>query len=131
MAQEAGNDAVEQVLRALRPHIDIVDGVAVASFQPMAEHRGRPGWLHGGFAATVLDHVCAGGAAYVLGRPVVTGRLDLRYPNPVPLDDGPYRVEATPAEARGRMVKVVGCILGGDGRRLVEARSLFVAIDPT
>jgi len=130
MGHEAENNAVEKVLRALRPHIDIVDGVAVASFEPMAEHRGRAGWLHGGFAATVLDHVCAGGATFALGRPVVTGRLDLRYPNPVPLADGPYRVEATPAEPRGRMVKVHGSILGADGRRLVEARSLFVAIDP-
>lgn len=125
------DEAVERVLRALRPRIEIVDGVAVATFEPLAEHRGRPGWLHGGFAATVLDHVCAGAAAFALDGPVVTGRLDLRYPNPVPLDAGPYRVEATPERARGRMVKVAGTILDGGGRRLVEARSLFVAIDPT
>lgn len=129
-AGQAIDDAVERVLRALRPRIEIVDGVAVATFQPLAEHRGRPGWLHGGFAATVLDHVCAGAASFALGGPAVTGRLDLRYPNPVPLDGGPYRVEATPERARGRMVKVAGSILDRSGRRLVEARSLFVAIDP-
>lgn len=131
MGSDAGHDAVEQVLRALRPNIDIVDGVAVASFAPRPEHRGRPGWLHGGFAATVLDHVCAGAATFALDRPVVTGRLDLRYPNPVPLDGGPFRVEARPEAARGRMVKVTGVILDGRDRRLVEARSLFVAIEPT
>lgn len=122
---------VDRVLRALRPHIEIVDGLAVARFEPRPEHRGRPGWLHGGFAATVLDHVCAGAAAFALGRPVVTGRLDLRYPNPVPLDGGPYRVQAEPDKARGRMVKVIGFILDDDDRRLVEARSLFVAVDPS
>ena len=118
------------MLRALRPHIDIEDGVAVARFEPWPAHRGRPGWLHGGFAATVLDHVCAGAATSALGRPVVTGRLDLRYPNPVPIDGGPFRVEATPEVARGRMVRVTGRIVDGGGRRLVEARALFVALDP-
>ncbi|MEL6984757.1 MAG: PaaI family thioesterase [Actinomycetota bacterium] len=124
------DDAVDRVLRALRPRIEIVDGVAVATLEPLAEHRGRPGWLHGGFAATVLDHVCAGAATNALGARVVTGRLDLRYPHPVPLDGGPYRVEATAEAGRGRMVKVAGAILDTTGRRLVEAKSLFVAIEP-
>ena len=128
-APDAASAEVDRVLRALRPHVEIVDGLAVSRFEPRPEHRGRPGWLHGGFAATVLDHVCAGAAVFALGRPVVTGRLDLRYPNPVPLDGGPYRVQAEPGQARGRMVKVMGFILDGDGRRLVEARSLFVGID--
>ena len=122
-------DPVERVLRALRPRIEVIGGMAVATFEPEAEHRGRPGWVHGGFAATVLDHICAGAARVAMGRPVVTGRLDLRYPHPVPLDAGPYRLEATPEEPRGRMVKVQGSIRDGSGRRLVEARSLFVALE--
>jgi acyl-coenzyme A thioesterase PaaI-like protein len=126
---EAARAAVERVLRGLRPTIEIVDGVAVATFEPQPEHRGRPGWVHGGLAATVLDHVCAGAAAAALGRRVVTGRLDLRYPRPVPLDGGPYRVEARPEAPRGRMVRVAGAILDGGGAALVEARSLFVAHD--
>ena len=123
------SDPVERVLRALRPRIEIVDGMAVATFIPLPEHRGRPGWVHGGFSATVLDHICAGGARLALDRPVVTGRLDVRYPHPVALDGGPYRLEATPEEPRGRMVKVRGFLRDGTGRRLVEARSLFVAIE--
>lgn len=127
--EDGDGSEVDRVLRALRPHIEIVDGAAVATYEPEPEHRGRPGWVHGGFAATILDHVCAGAAALALGRRVVTGRLDLRYPNPVPLDGGPYRVEATPESPRGRMVRVAGRILDAGGRPLVEARSLFVAID--
>lgn len=122
-------DEVGAVLGALRPRIEIVDGVAVADFEPRPELRGRPGWLHGGFSAALLDHVCAGAASWALGRRVVTGRLDLRYPHPVPLDGGPYRVEARPDSPRVRMVKVVGQILDSSGRRLVEARCLFVAIE--
>lgn len=126
---ETAAEAVERVLRGLRPHIEIVEGVAVATFEPEPEHRGRPGWLHGGFAAAVLDHVCAGAATSALGRRVVTGRLDLRYPGPVAIDGGPYRVEAAAEPPRGRTVRVVGRILGTGGRRLVEAGGLFIAID--
>ncbi len=126
-----GGSDVERVIRGLRPHIDIVDGVAVATYEPQGEHRGRAGWLHGGFAATLLDHVCAGAATAALGRPVVTGRLDVRYPSPVPLADGPYRIEAEPERPRGRIVRVRGSIRTTNGTALVEARTLFVAVDPT
>jgi acyl-coenzyme A thioesterase PaaI-like protein len=119
---------VDRVLRALRPTVEIVDGTAVASFDPQAEHRGNVGWLHGGLAAAVLDHVCARAAFHALGERVVTGRLDLRYPQPVLLADGPYRVEATAERPRGRMVRVSGAIVDHEGRPMVEARSLFVTL---
>jgi len=122
---------VDRVLRALRPTVEIIDGVAVASFEPQAEHRGNVGWLHGGLAAAVLDHVCARAAFDALGHRVVTGRLDLRYPQPVLLADGPYRVEATAEQPRGRMVRVSGAILDHKGRSMVEARSLFVTLPTT
>ncbi len=118
------------MLRGLRPRIEIVDGAAEALFHPQPEHRGREGWLHGGFAATVLDHVCAATASWALDRPVVTGRLDLRYPQPVPLFGGPYRVTAQPTRPGSRTVWVAGAILGADGQPLVEANGMFVAIDP-
>ncbi|MEM7275891.1 MAG: PaaI family thioesterase [Actinomycetota bacterium] len=126
-----GSDDVARVLRALNPPVEIDGRVAVATFEPQPEHRGNPGWLHGGLAATVLDHVCARAAAAAIGQRVVTGRLDVRYPQPVMLADGPYRVEATAEEPRGRMVRVVGAILDREGRPMVEARSLFVTLPDT
>lgn len=82
-------------------------------------------------AATVLDHLCARTASSALGGVrVVTGTLDLRYPRPVPLDAGPYDLRAEHDVARGRSVRVRGAILGIDGRPMVEARALFVAVDP-
>ena len=122
---------VDRVLRALRPTVDIVGDTAVALFEPQPEHRGNVGWLHGGLAAAVLDHVCARAAAHALGQRVVTGRLDLRYPQPVLLADGPYRVEATAEAPRGRMVRVGGAIMDHQGRAMVEARSLFVTLPTT
>lgn len=120
--------AVERVLLALHPKVEIVGRTAIGSFEPQPEHRGNAGWLHGGLAATVLDHVCARAGSAALGERVVTGRLDLRYPQPVLLADGPYRVEATAEEPRNRMVRVNGAILDHDGRPMVEARSLFVTL---
>lgn len=123
--QEFSDDVI-RILGALHPKVTITDKTARASFEPQPEHRGNVGWLHGGLAATVLDHVCARAAKASLGRRVVTGRLDLRYPRPVLLADGPYRVEATAGEPRGRMVRVTGAIMDRDGKILVEAQSLFV-----
>jgi acyl-coenzyme A thioesterase PaaI-like protein len=100
-----------------------------AHFQPLPEHRGNQGWLHGGLAATVLDHVCARTGSAALGHRVVTGRLDLRYRRPVLLAAGPYLVTATAQAARSRTVRVSGAILDGQGRPLVEARTLFVMLE--
>ena len=74
----------------------------------------------------MLDHVCARAAAAALGDRVVTGTLDLRYPQPVPLDGGPYTVEAEAVEPRGRMVRVQGAIVDRDGRPMVQTRGLFL-----
>lgn len=121
-------DDLDRVLGALRPDVHIEGGTGTAVFEPQPEHRGNPGWLHGGLAATVLDHVLARTAAAVLGERVVTGTLDLRYPAPVHLDAGPYQVRAEAGVVRGRMVRVAGAIVDRDGRPMVEARALFVTL---
>ncbi len=138
---ESGAEAIARVMSALYPTVSPVgrldsempvspttaEGVkVVASFEPQPEHRGNSGWLQGGLAATVLDHVCARAASAALGQRVVTGTLDLRYPRPVPLAEGPYRVEAEAAEPRRRMVRVRGAILDPQGRSMVEAKALFL-----
>ncbi|MCP3991651.1 MAG: PaaI family thioesterase [Actinomycetia bacterium] len=132
---ESVEEAIARVMGALYPSASsagpatpmAAEGVkVVASFEPQPEHRGNSGWLQGGLAATVLDHVCARAASAALGQRVVTGTLDLRYPRPVPLAGGPYRVEAEAAEPRRRMVRVRGAILDAQGRPMVEAKALFV-----
>ena len=119
-------DDLERVFAALRPTVEVVDGTSVARFFPQPEHRGNPGWLHGGMAATVLDHVLARCASRALGGRVVTGTLDLRYRQPVPLDGGPFVVEARAEPPRHRMVRVSGAIIDDRARALVEAKSMFV-----
>ena len=120
-------DPVTRVLRALHPTVELDGSTARAVFEPQPEHRGIEGRLHGGLAATVLDHVCARAASAALGRPVVTGRLDVRYRRPVALDGGPYPTEATVVSSRGRRARVRAAIRDADGRPLVEADALFLA----
>lgn len=122
-------DDVSRIFAALHPSITVVDAVASGSFDPQPEHRGNPGFLHGGMAATVLDHLCARTASSALGGVrVVTGTLDLRYPRPVPIEGGPYRLWAEHDPARSRMVRVRGAILGPDDKPLVEAKAMFLAM---
>lgn len=103
---------------------------AFARFDPQPEYKGPPNYLHGGLAATVLDHVCAKLAMATLGGAVATGTLDLRYRKPVRLDTGPYSVVATADRSRRGSVRIHGRILDGidtaTARPLVEAKGLFI-----
>ena len=99
----------------------------VARFEPTAGHRGPPGFLHGGIAATVLDETMASVGWAMDGVPCVTATLELKYRRPVPLDGRPIRIEAwrERAEAR-RMQRVRGRLLLEDGTVCVEATGIFV-----
>ncbi len=129
-SQRAVDEALSRVLLGLHPPVE-TDGVTgTALFLPEPEHRGAPGWVHGGFLATVLDHFCARIASAGLGMKVATGTLDLRYRQPVTLDGGPYELSGT-AENRGfQTVRVHATIFGTDGRPRTEARALFVGVAP-
>jgi hypothetical protein len=59
----------------------------------------------------------------------VTGRLELRYPQPLQLGVGAFRVEARAERPLGRMVRVEGVIVGADGNPAVEAKTLFIVLE--
>ena len=115
---------------ALHPRVTIDGCLGWAEFYPEVEHRGNPGWLHGGLAATLLDHVSARVANSALGGPAVTGKLEVRYVRPVSLTRGPYRVEASyqppkPGRTIRYLVRIEASIQDDEGP-LVEASSMFV-----
>jgi acyl-coenzyme A thioesterase PaaI-like protein len=98
----------------------------VAVFEPDASHCGRPGFLHGGLAATLLDETMAALSWATDREHSVTATLTLRYRAPVPLDGGTLRIESWYDDARVRRVrKVHGRLLLGDGTVAVEATGLF------
>ncbi len=101
----------------------------VARFTPTSEHAGRPGYLHGGLAATLLDEAMAALSWALHRQHSVTATLSLRYHVPVPVDAGAIRVEAWYGDARERRIrKVRGRLLLPDGTSAVEASGLFVRV---
>lgn len=101
----------------------------VARFDPRADHRGPPGFVHGGIAAAVLDETMASLGWALDNVGCVTARLELRYRNGIPLDGGPVRVEAWRQRAEPRRAQEVkGRILLPHHQVAVEATGLFVQV---
>lgn len=101
----------------------------LARFDPRPDHRGPPGFLHGGVAASVLDETMASLSWAIEGTPSVTAKLELRYRKGVPLDGRPVRIEAWRVKDGSRRVqKVEGRIVLADESVAVEATGLFVEV---
>ncbi|WP_195840582.1 PaaI family thioesterase [Arthrobacter sp. BL-252-APC-1A] len=86
-------------------------------------YQGPPGRVHGGFVATLLDHIM-GYAAGTLGIWVFTRSLTVEYDHAVPLFE-PLDVRARIEEVDGRKVWVTGDIRV-DGSVVARARGLWL-----
>ena len=100
----------------------------IATFRPRPDHRGVPGFLHGGVAATVLDETMASLGWMLDGVHCVTATLELKYRKPVSLD-GALRIEAWREDpAPKRRHRVLGRILTPAGIVAVEASGIFISV---
>ncbi len=100
------------------------DGTARAEFTLSPVYEGPPGFVHGGVAAMILDHLC-GAAAMANGTPGMTVRLEMRYSRPTP-HSVPLTAEAKTVRAEGRRTSVEGRIFGPDGEVTITATAVFV-----
>lgn len=110
-----------------------VDDVCVATFVPRAHHRGVPGFLHGGVAATVLDETMASLGFMLDGIHCVTATLELKYRKPVALNSSALRIEAWRDGGSGKARRrhtVHGRLLLADGVIAVEATGIFISMPP-
>lgn len=87
--------------------------------------QGPPEHAHGGHIAMVFDHL-AGRIASRSGKPVVTGRLQVRYHLPTPVGRE-VRFTAKLRESRHSLV-TVDCELQVDGARTASAEITFVEL---
>jgi acyl-coenzyme A thioesterase PaaI-like protein len=102
------------------------EGRCIARFQPRPEHQGYPGQLHGGLISTLLDETM-GRVLTLHGVWAVTGRLEIVFRKPVPLDQE-LTVVGELRRDRGMAYEARGEIRLGDGTVLVEGKGLYVRI---
>jgi acyl-coenzyme A thioesterase PaaI-like protein len=105
---------------------EMTDGEVRAPFTPLAEHQGWPGFMHGGLVATMLDEAM-GWVTMSHGIWAVTGKINIRYREPVPLLQ-PLTVVGIIEKNRGRWVTVRAEIRSQEGAVLSEAEAIFMRV---
>jgi hypothetical protein len=91
-------------------------------------YEGPPGHVHGGFIAALFDQFL-GFAQTLSGKSGMTGKLQVRYTLPTPLDAA-LSFEAQIKEQVGRLTYVEGRMTA-EGTLTAKAKALFVEISPT
>jgi acyl-coenzyme A thioesterase PaaI-like protein len=101
-------------------------GRCIARFRPKPEHQGYPGHLHGGIISALLDET--------MGRVLtpdnvwaMTGRLEIRFARPVPLDQE-LAVIGELTRKRARAYEARGEIRLPNGTVLVEGSGVYIRI---
>jgi acyl-coenzyme A thioesterase PaaI-like protein len=103
------------------------DGEAVAATVELGPmHEGAPGRAHGGVVAGLFDDL-TGVVPAMLGAMSVTGRLEIDFRSPVPVET-PVELRAWLHERSGRKIEVHADARHA-GTLLASARALFVSID--
>ena len=99
---------------------------AVADFLPQERHQGYPGLMHGGVTSAALDEAM-GWAMYGLGVWAVTGKMEVKFRQPLPLNQK-MTVSGEVIRNRGRWLEVRGEIRSEDGRLMAESYGLFMRL---
>lgn len=103
-------------------------GRVTAKFTPRPEHQGFPGVMHGGIVTALLDETL-GRVAIAAGRWMVTGRLNIRFRRPIPVE-GTLTVIGEPVKWQKWMLEARGEIRLADGQVGAEATGTFLEIPP-
>jgi acyl-coenzyme A thioesterase PaaI-like protein len=99
---------------------------AVADFLPQDKHQGYPGLMHGGVMAAALDEAM-GWAMYALGVWAVTGKMEVKYRQPLPLHQK-ATVSGEVIRNRGHWLEMRGEIRSEEGRLMAESYGLFMRL---
>jgi acyl-coenzyme A thioesterase PaaI-like protein len=106
------------------------DGRATGAVTLGKAYEGPPGLVHGGFTATLLDHVLAR-AARSAGHGGLTATLSVRYRRPVPLGT-PLLVRAELGTTEGRRATATATVTTAADPEtvLAEGEAVLVALRP-
>lgn len=112
---------------ASRVHLEVGEREVSATVTYGDAYEGPPGCLHGGFIAAIFDEVL-GLAQALSGAPGMTGRLEITYRAPTPLNTQLHVVGRLDS-VDGRKIRTSGEIRSGD-RVCAEAVGLFISVKP-
>lgn len=101
-------------------------GRCIARFRPKPEHQGYPGQLHGGIISTLLDETM-GRVLTLHGIWAVTGRLEVVFRKPVPLDQD-LTIVGELTRNRRLAYEARGAVRLAAGTVLVEGKGLYIRI---
>ena len=110
-------------------HMRIVAGEGLTvqgQFTVTENHQGAPGLAHGGVLATAFDDVL-GALNWLIGFPVVTGRLETEYRRPVPVGST-LGIVAQIDGIKGRKVFTSATGYLDDGQLAVRSSALFIQV---
>jgi acyl-coenzyme A thioesterase PaaI-like protein len=105
--------------------IDVVDDSFSARVTFPSVFAGPPGFVHGGYSATVLDHVL-GLFVHHIGRTSFTAQLDVSYRRAVPVETEAVITVGVKSK-EGQKTRAWGRLSVGDAT-MVEAEALFILI---
>jgi acyl-coenzyme A thioesterase PaaI-like protein len=102
------------------------EGRCIVRFRPRPEHQGFPGQLHGGIASTLLDETM-GRVLTMEDVWAMTGRLEIKFRKPVPLDQE-LTIVGELTRNRSRAYEARGEIQLPDGTTLIEGSGMYIRI---
>ncbi len=130
-AHEGGNDRHCFVCGpdnpiGLKVRFSLEGGESRAEFTPGPEHQGYRDLMHGGILGCLLDDVMANWF-YLQGIRAFTGRMELRFREPVPLGT---RVELVGrlVERRGKRALMAARATRSGGKVVAEAKGTFMIL---
>lgn len=100
------------------------DGWTTAPFTADKMHQGYPGFVHGGLVTTLLDEAM-GWATYGAGIWALTGKLELSFRKPVPVDET-LTVRARITRDRGRLIEAEADLRDAGGTVLAQAKGVLL-----
>ncbi len=104
------------------------DAALEADYVVHERYGGAPGMAHGGIVAAILDEACGQVVRPALS-PAVTGKLEVRYLAPVPVEE-PLRVAAELVETEERRATAEATVQEQSGLLLAHARAELVLVRP-
>lgn len=91
------------------------------------EFEGYEGAVHGGILSTMLDETMCKFIAAKYGERAVTGRLDIRYKFPTPIEQ-PLKISAWQENQRRNIISMRSTVETADGVVTAEAMAKFAVV---